>query len=248
MQALATNEWQTAVARSAVYALLARGLAFPSPDHRSELRERVLPVVADLETGDPELDGALAEVRERLDQPLGALRDAHQSAFTHVDPEDHPPCESAYRTDDVFRQTQIMADVAGFYRAHGLAVGGTERERADHVVTQLEFMGFMAAKEAYALEHLGPDEVAECRRTQAAFLRDHLGCFGPALGRRLELAAPEPLVRALGRLLGRWLETDLDVLDVTPAERLDEPFGPTPPDDGSCGLECVLEPGGRLTP
>jgi TorA maturation chaperone TorD len=158
--------------------------------------------------------------------------------FTHIEPEDCPPYESAYGFVDVFRQTDVMADVAGFYRAHGLVVGGTERERPDNVVTELEFMSFMARKEAVALDQLGADEVDECRRTQASFLRDHLGCWGPDFGRRVSLLTDHPLLRASGALLARWIEADLAAFGVEPAERRHEPAPRPLPDDGTCGMPC----------
>ncbi len=209
---LPTQEWETAVGRGAVYALLARALAYPSPRHLTELRDSIGPIVAGLSTGNTALDDRLEEVLRGLDAPIDELRNAHASLFTHIEPVDCPPYESAYNSADIFRQTQLMADVAAFYRAHGLRAGGVERERPDHITTELEFMGFMAHKEAHALEHLGPEQVAECRRTQSLFLRDHLGYWGPGFGRRVGLVAGQPLQRALGSLIADWLPARMEAL------------------------------------
>jgi TorA maturation chaperone TorD len=136
-----------------------------------------------------------------------------------------------------------MADVAGFYRAHGLQVGGTERERPDHVVTELEFVSFLARKEAYALLHLGDDEVLECRRTSARFLREHLGRWGPDFGRRVALVAEHEALRTAGGLLAAWLDQDMAALAVVPPVRLCEPAPRPEPDDDTCaaagcGADC----------
>lgn len=237
MPEASTAELTTAVGRSALYTLLSRALAYPTPANRAELAEQVAPVVSTVETGDAAFDHLVTEVVAALDVPMAELRNAHGQVFTHIEPPDYPPYESAYDRADIFRQTTVMADVAGFYHAHGLRVGGTERERPDHVVTQLEFMAFMARKEAYALEHLGADEVDECRRTQVVFLRDHLGRWAPSFGRRLSTFSVEAPFPAVGRLLALWIEAELEAWDVEPESVLDEPQPPPPPEDEGCGLD-----------
>lgn len=227
----------TCIARSALYGFLARAFAFPTRERLVEQRDTAGPLLSMVTTGDEQVDRMVREAVAALSGPGDELRRAHTAAFPPIESRDHPPHESAYASGDIFVQTDVMADIAAFYRAHGLRVGGRERERPDHICTQLEFMGFMAHKEAHALERLGPKEIAECRRTQAHFLRDHLGCWGPAFGHRLTLFAPDGPYRPTGQLLRAWLELDIVALGVTPERVLDEPHPPPPPDDGSCGLD-----------
>lgn len=227
----------TAVARSVLYGFLARALAFPTGERLAELRETVGPLALTATTGVEGLDARVARAVANLARPDVELRRAHTLVFPPVESRDHPSYESAFASADVFVQTDLMADVAAFYRAHGLRVGGRERERPDHICAELEFMAFMAGKEAHALAELGPDEIAECRRTQASFLRDHLGCWGPAFGARLALDAADEPTRDTGRLLRDWLEADLAALGVEPARHLDRAQPQPPPDDGSCGLD-----------
>lgn len=250
------SAWETAVARAAVYELLTRVLAFPTPAHWERLVEGVLPVASGLTTGDAAVDGPLGEVLGDVDrfaaaagggQALDELRDAHQRLFTHIEPEDCPPYETAYEPGDVFRQSDTMADVGAFYRAHGVQVGGVERERPDHLVTELEFMALMAVKEAHALAERGPDEVAECERTQAAFLSEHLGRWAPSTGRRIAAVGTSALLRDAGALLAAWLERDMEHFGVTPLEVLDEPVPRPEPDDGGCGAE-MMTVGGTVGP
>jgi len=238
-------EQETATARSVVYSLLARSFAYPSPSHLEALRHRLGPVVRGLVTGDGILDGLLADLLRSLEAPLAELRDAHGRSFTHIEPPDHPPYETAYCSADIFRQADTMADVNAFYRAHGLQVGGSERERPDHVATELDFMGMMAFKEAYALEHLGPEQVEECRRTQRHFLRDHLGCWAPGFGRRLAVSGEHELYRTVGAALARWVDADTAYVGVEPAAALSEPILPHEVDDGTCGGDAVCFDGGR---
>lgn len=238
------TEWEDALGRSAVYALLSRGLAHPVPAHRREMEERILPLVLELDLGP--LGPLVTDAVEQLGGPLDEQRRAHLRLFPAVESQDCPAFETGYVPGDVFHHADVMADVAGFYRAHGLQTGGEERERPDHIGTELEFMSFMARKEAHALECLGPEHVDVCRRTQRLFLRDHLGCWGAAFGRRVAATA-EPPYRALGTLLAAWLEKEMASYGVEPARRLDEPQPFPEPEDGECGIsvETPVQLGGE---
>ncbi|MCZ7631306.1 MAG: molecular chaperone TorD family protein [Microthrixaceae bacterium] len=152
-------EWAEATARSAVYSFLSRSLALPTDAQREVILGAVLPLVERIATGDVELGALLAGRSCRTACRRRDLRRAHQAVFTHIESQDCPPYETAYDHRDVFRQTAVMADVSGFYLAHGVKIGGVERERPDHIGAELEFMAFMARKEAHALDNLGPDEV-----------------------------------------------------------------------------------------
>jgi TorA maturation chaperone TorD len=233
-------EWETAIGRAAVYRFCAAALAHPTPTRAARLADLAGGAVVRIRTGRPQLDDALARAAELALWNDGAAVAARQRAwlrvFSAVESQDCPAHEATYETNDVFRQAHLMADVAGFYRAHGVTVGGTERERPDHIAAELEYLGFLAHKQAYAIEHLGGDAQAECVRTQRRFLRDHLGRWAPSFGRRLALVADEPFLRAVGELIAWWVEADLDDLGVAPATVLDEPAPPLPPDDGTCGL------------
>lgn len=242
-----TAELTTALGRSALYTFLSRALSYPTPENRADLYEIIAPLALAIETGDDTIDRLVREVADGLSAPLEDLRRTHIHVFTHIEPPDYPPYETGFDRADAFRQSSVMADVAGFYRAHGLRVGGEERERPDHAVTELEFMGFMARKEAYALENLGEDEVQECRRTQISFLRDHLGRWAPALGRRLATFCDEPLLQSVGSLLERWVEAEIVAWDAEPTDRLEDPQPLPEPEDDACGFDETTCPAFNVT-
>jgi TorA maturation chaperone TorD len=232
----AEQEWLEAMSRGAVYTFLTQALAFPTTRSREGTEARLIPLVGRIRL--PEPCGDL--LRRSLDAghaPLEELVRAHGRVFTPVESQDCPSYETAFVPGDVFRQAHTMADVAAFYRAHGLAVGGVERVRPDHIAAEMEFMGFMARKEAHAIRHLSAGRVGECRSTQRSFLRDHLGRWGPAFGRRLATIAEDQFYRAVGGLISGWLELDMANMTIEPVERLDQPVPQPEPDDGSCGLE-----------
>jgi len=233
-----TAEWMETVARSAIYALLSHAISYPTADRIHALRTDVRPLLTEVATDDNELGDALRNVLESLDTPLADLQHAFDMQFSHITSPDCPAHETAFSIRDVFQQAQVMADIAGFFGAHGVEVGASEKERPDHIGAELEFMSLLARKEAHAVRAGLTEQLNETRRTQVIFLRDHLGCWGPSFGRRVAKLAESPLYRSVGELLTRWLEADMAALAVEPAFDLDEPapMAPQESDDEPCGL------------
>lgn len=231
-------KWQTAVTRSLVYAFLSRALAYPAVEHQALLRERIVPALAEF-VHEEEAPTGLRQAVRRVAVPLEELKDAHTGVFTMTVSPDCPDYETAYRVGDVFQQVHAMADVAGFYRAHGLEPGGRQFERPDHITTELEFMGFLARKQAYAIENLGDEQALMCVEAQAQFLQSHLACWGPSLGRRIEAQAKKSeFYRAVGQTLTSWLTDECARFGVTPEHIFDEPaLDWVGPDDGTCGVD-----------
>ena len=232
--------WQMAVTRSFVYAFLCRALAYPTTEHHAALRERIVPALEQLDT-----TNETAVARRHIPAQLDDMRAEHTAIFSLTVSADCPDYESAYNSRDVFQQTQQMADVGGFYRAQGLEAGGAQAERPDHITTELEFMSFLALKEAHVIEKLGEHELDMTREAQCLFLRDHLGCWGPGLGGRIEAraGAASPFYAAAGGLLTNWLSAECVRFDVVPANIMTEPQLEWPePEDGACGAagDCPL--------
>lgn len=225
---------EEAIVRSAVYELCSRALSYPTDAHDAAL-ERLRSVLDGVWIGSDATSTAISDV---LGEAAAAERHdtmrSHGKLFQLIESRDCPPYETAYETRDVFRMTDVMADVAGFYAAHGLVIGGVERERPDHVLAECEFMSFLATKEAVAIEAGRDDAAEECRRSSAMFLQDHLGRFAEAFGGRAAALAESPLHAAAGRLLASWVTDDMDHLEVTPA-RLHEPLPLPERDDDACG-------------
>lgn len=98
--------------------------------------------------------------------------------------------------------TPRLADVAGFYRAFGLAVSG---DRPDHVVAQLEFLAVALLVEAEALEQNDNDRAEVAARATRSFLRDHIGGWIDAWAARVsaidELAPWFPFAAAAADLV-----------------------------------------------
>jgi TorA maturation chaperone TorD len=232
-----SEELEVAIGRAAIYGFLARSLLFPTEGIRESVHAELIPLLRGMSLASVELEALLASGIEVQVVDLQELRRAHGRVFTHIENQDCPAHESAYCPGDVFRRADVMADVAAFYKAHGLSAGGDRQERVDHITTELEFLSFLARKQAYALENLGPDEVEECERSQKHFLRDHVGCWVPGFADRLQVVADHPFFMAIGALMETWIEADLDWLGVEAQSRLTEPQPLPPPGDDGCGAD-----------
>lgn len=236
------DELIEAAGRAAVYSLLAAGFGLPGEQRLSQLRSRLLPAVSVIGLPTP-VDGLLATLPSALPRDMDRFRDDHMALFPPIASRDAPGYETAYRGDDIFQQADLLADVAGFYKAHGLRAGGSERERPDHITVELEFMAVLAKKTVQAVR-LGRSESAEiCHEMSALFLRDHLGCWAPGFGRRVATMTASPWYRNLGELLAAWVELHLSSEGVTPVEVVDDPLPFEAPDDDACGPCGTFEAG-----
>lgn len=113
------------------------------------------------------------------------LQSEYVRLFGHALSPDCPPYETHYGTRHVFQQTRELADISGFYRAFGVEPSDSGHERADHIAVELEFMGYLAVKEAHALETGRSEEASLCRDAQKKFMEDHLGRWGEDFAARL---------------------------------------------------------------
>ena len=80
-----------------------------------------------------------------------------------------------------FSMTEKLADVAGFYHAFGFEVNDDIGERPDFIGTELDFVGLLLLKQAYAVEN-GWTEQAEISGTAVSnFLEAHFVSWVPKL-------------------------------------------------------------------
>ncbi len=222
-----------ALARSAAYRALARALADPTPEGLARLVDEDLPfalAVADALPG-PARD-ALGEVAEAFaGRSPEELEREYRRLFTHVHSADHPAFETDVTARDLWRQARELADLAGFYRAFGMASRG---ERPDHVAVELEFLQLVSYKAAWAAARADPEGVAVCARAEEAFLADHALRWMPVLAARLS-AAGGPYA-AVGRALAAVLRAEADRRGI-PFERRPSPHGaPSPGPEEEVGL------------
>jgi DMSO reductase family type II enzyme chaperone len=204
VQPVRSGEARLAAARSRAYAVLADLFEYPD----AELCEAV-------RAGEVAL--LLREALAAVAAPLGeggaaALADAgcaddlavEYTRLFDVGP-GGPPCplyEGAYGA----ARTTVMEECLRFYRHFGLTLAESPRELPDHLVTELEFLHFLAFREAEACERGG--DPGPFRRAARDFLARHAGRLARQLEPRLARADACAFFRALGARLAAFLAHD----------------------------------------
>jgi TorA maturation chaperone TorD len=204
---------RTALERASVYRVLAMAFAPPTPARLEQLASAAAQAGAEAPPGvRAALHGLAAAAREA---DAAALAGDHIGLFQRQ--VQCPPCEGAYGPPQMAGKSTLLADIAGFYQAFGLAPAEFQPEVEDHVCAETEFMSALALKEAWALSEGHAEGLAVTRDAARAFLRDHLGRWGAAFARRLTELAPPGFYPAASALLEEWLKADGARLDVEPA-------------------------------
>jgi TorA maturation chaperone TorD len=180
---------------------------------------------------------------------VASLTTSHQRIFGHTARGPVCPYETEYGAEALFQQPQQLGDLAGFYKAFGLALNTAQHERLDHVSCECEFMAFLALKEAYAIEHDDPEMLEDTRKAGRLFLRDHLGRFGLAFARKLAREDQGGFYGTLGDLCFAFLNLECKRVGVA-AGPLDLSLRPATDDrvPMACGsgAECTAMPGASL--
>ncbi len=194
LDGLRTGDELAAAARSSLYRWLATAFSFPSPEMNEGFASRrfldelsaaaaALPFPLPV---DDDLRGDEALAREELQQEYIRLFEVGPG---------RPPCplyEGSHRSG----RTKIMEELVRFYEHFGLR--HEAGDLPDHLCAELEFMHYLAFKEAAAL-HAG-DDALPYRLAQRDFLARHLNLWLPRLRRRLEQLDPPRLYLWLARL------------------------------------------------
>ena len=226
-----------ALQRAQVYRFLADAFLYPKDNWLDDFT-CLMPVLRRLEMEDPIAalwaPGATAVTVEQLQA-------THRRTFGLAGSLCY---ETEYGLPGEYRQSQEMADIAGFYRAFGFQLGGARRERPDHIATELEFMHILTLKEFLAVSQDLDKQAEICADAQRTFLEDHLarwiGWFAQSLARQ----APEAIYVSLAQMADLFVATDADRLGASPqAPPLTKiqhtPFDP----DFSCAECCPLNGG-----
>lgn len=151
---------------------------------------------------------------EALNQPADQTSAEHLRVFG-LACRDCPPYETEYQpNEDTFFRAQQMADVAGFYRAFGLAPARQDHERPDCLRLELEFAALLLAKEQLAAT---AEEAAVCRAARTSFVRDHLCWWVPSFSMALRRKAGSGLYAAVADLLAAWMAIERTRLGLPPS-------------------------------
>jgi TorA maturation chaperone TorD len=204
-----------ALGRAALYRLLGAVFAYPGPERCAEIA-RLAGAIGETSLADARIAPALSTV-------AGAAREADPPtvAAEHVflfDRQVHcSPHEGGYGdAPQLAGKSALLADIAGFYTAFGLAPSTGEPEVEDHIVAELEFMSALAVKEAWALAEGETEGLAVTRGAQATFLTDHLGRWVAPFAEAIAAATPLAYYTAAATLLSLWVDAECERLGVAP--------------------------------
>ncbi len=116
-----------------------------------------------------------------------------------------PPCP-LYGGEYSGGRMRTMEETVRFYNHFGLTMSESPHELPDHLVAQLEFLHYLAYREAEALEAGADAEPFE--RAERDFLVRHPGRWVPELAERLAANECMPFFEELTRRLAGFLEAD----------------------------------------
>jgi DMSO reductase family type II enzyme chaperone len=188
-----------AALRSSVYAHFARAIAYPDQDFCERLRSGA--IVEPLEGGLVALGPEYVAARPAWpDLPKISSGDDLAIEYTRLFDAGAggPPCP-LYGGLYGGARMKTMEEAVRFYNHFGLKLSQTPHEMPDHLATQLEFLHYLAYREAEALQR-GTD-AGPYQRAQRDFLERHPGAWIGKLMKRLEEHDGAAYFRALfGRL------------------------------------------------
>jgi TorA maturation chaperone TorD len=193
---------ENAIRRAQIYGFLADLFLYPRENWTEDI------------TAVNQITNILNPAMKRLEPiqvSLSSLQSAHRRTFGTAGSLCY---ETEYGLPHEYRQSQEMADIAGFYRAFGFNLGGAVRERPDHIAVELEFMHVMALKEAYALDSGITEHVEICIEAQGKFLQDHLGRWVDLFAQSVAHNAPGSLYEPLAKFAAGFVISDAGRLGV----------------------------------
>jgi len=230
---------ERALSRSKLYLLVSWSLLYPEDDEFldyvqcGEFVEDGRAAIDALDTALDGIGGELAKqklvlLRKQFDQiekvvasecvnwQLSDLQAEHRRVFSNVITLDCPPYETLFGNDHVFAQSQVMGDIAGFYRAFGVELSKDIHERLDHLSVEFEFMHFLAYKESYSRCHDGADKTQIVLDAQKKFVKNHIGRWVPLFCRMLVKKAASGLYQHVADMMAEWMDFEVAFLCVVP--------------------------------
>lgn len=223
-------------AKGALYQLLAGGFAYPASSWQQACRDGSL-AEAVAESATVVGDGALMDAVARFRQIVAAENVqtcglAEEYTFLFARQVQAPPYESRYLPAGPFGQPQSLADVGGFYAAFGFEVTG---DLPDHLGAELEFLGALCLKEAYAHEQGWAEPADICQQARGRFLAEHLNRWLPVFVARLHEKARLPFYPALADVAAALVALEGAELGLAAAGAAEAWVRPAmPEDDGQC--------------
>lgn len=204
--------------RARAYTGLALGFDRPSDDLIGALESGDLADVlasAGITLEVPAMSAAAADLADAT-VDRASIAEAYARSFGLEAEDGVPLYEIAYTPGSLVTNTDVMADIAGFYRAFGLATADGGRDRVDALSTELEYLGYLAMRRGEHIARGEDDAVEIITDATASFLDDHLGRWQPRLTDEIRDEVDHPVYRALAAALAALVEADCDRFGAAP--------------------------------
>jgi TorA maturation chaperone TorD len=200
--------------RAGLYRVLAAAFAYPTPPRIEDVARAASTLAVGVPPG-PLREAVAALAAAAWGADASALAEEHVFLFDRQ--VRCPAWEGAWAdVPQMAGKAALLADVAGFYTAFGLAPAGAQPDTEDHLVAELEFMSALALKEAWASGEDDQGGVDVTRGAARAFLTDHLGRWAETFAEELTGATPVAFYVAAARLLADWIRADVSTMAATP--------------------------------
>lgn len=147
----------------------------------------------------------LRETLSGMKGQLEALRVDHARLFIGPRELQAPPYGSVYLDEEALVMGASTIDAAARYEKAGLTPEEKFLEPPDHIVTELEFMYFLAHRQVVS----GEEGYLEDQRQ---FLADHLGRWITPFSDAIVRAIPHPYYTALARLTEAFVQADAEAI------------------------------------
>jgi len=196
---------------------------------------------AGFEAGIARLGGGrlMLELTAVLDEAHRGPRDVRRAEWNRLfEGAVHCPInETAYVRRD---KGGIIGDICGFYRAFGFEPDSASGEKADHLVTELQFVAILLVMLASAEAGRRTDEASITAAALRAFLADHTGEWIRLFSARLRSCSRPDLYGRAASLLEAWWSAMAGRFDLRPFERLDDTLGDVADGPDDTPYECDM--------
>lgn len=202
---------ERAMARSRMYLLMADGFSYPSRELYSAVASGAYAASIAAMLGASMLtvsaaDAASVETSLRTSTSFESFQASYLAAFETNMP---TPSASLYEGSYVSKtdRAALLLEIKAFYRNFGLGMANEVNDLEDTLTAELEFMQFLAAKEAQAGE--SGESAAGYIRAQRDFLQRHLARWMPAFADAVNTKVDEPFFVSLSQLTNGFVAADL---------------------------------------
>ena len=149
-----------------------------------------------------------------------------------------PINETAYVRRD---KGMIIGDICGFYQAFGFEPDATSGEKADHLITELEYIVLLLIMLANAERDGSTGESAITTDALRAFLADHVGEWIRLFAARLAASSPSELYGGAAAVLELWWDALARRFGLPAFDRLDDTPGDVEFHPEDTPYECDLD-------